>query len=178
MTLDTIIKTIDTLLPGNRFDNDMKTLWINEVEGKVFEELIYPTFRVISPGKLIFWRRNADGSWSGEMKFFAGIESGARNEAGSMYGPFHGEMDPLNMNAGRSGCCRKNPAGELKPYTYESDKETVLLVQDRFSDVYTHYVLAKMHAADGETEDYNNEVALWRAAYDDYAGWHLRNFAR
>lgn len=112
------------------------------------------------------------------MKFFAGIESGARNEAGSMYGPFHGEMDPLNMNAGRSGCCRKNPAGELKPYTYESDKETVLLVQDRFSDVYTHYVLAKMHAADGETEDYNNEVALWRAAYDDYAGWHLRNFAR
>ena len=37
MTLDKLIKTIDIYLPGNRFDNEMKIMLLNEIEVKVFD---------------------------------------------------------------------------------------------------------------------------------------------
>lgn len=181
MTLNEIIKHIDKMLPGNRFDNDDKTQWINEVEGKIFEELVYPAWHVAKPAELIIWKRDGEGTWMGKLKDGTTVTDIEIEPPSNRYGPFHGEMDPLNMghDSCGCGCCRPLvPVGELEPYVYEINRETDLLAPSRFADVYVHYVLAKIHAADGEIDDYNNEVMMWRAAYDDYAAWHIRNFPR
>lgn len=179
MTLNEIIKHIDKMLPGNRFDNDDKTQWINEVEGKIFEELIYPSWHVAKPADLIIWKRDGSGAWTGKRQDGSEVTEENQDQV-NQYGPFHGEMDPLNMGIGRCGCCCRPqvPVGELEPYVYETNRETELLAPSRFADIYVHYVLAKIHAADGEIDDYNNEVVMWRASYDDYAAWHIRNFPR
>lgn len=177
MTIDEAIKTIDIMLPGNRFDNDMKTAWINEIEGKIFEELHMgdrllretdTPIDSIKPGQIIFWWRKGNHQWTNEI-----LESQEPAEDEEDHG-YAVEINPLNM-------CPPPPKkviNELKPYRYESNKQTMLIAPDRFSDVYTHYVIAKMHAADSEIEEYNNEVILYTAAIQDFYGWYLRAYGQ
>ena len=173
MTLDEMIKHIDEMLPGNRFENETKTLWINEVEGKIFEKLFWPEWRIRRNLGVTTWKRDGSGAWIGRGR------NGNRIGLNDMKKLRRIDLeDPLELMDPCCCCCDDGPAGELEPYDYDQDQETKLLAQDRFSDVYTHYVLAKMHAADGEIDDYHNEAAMWRSAYEEYAGWHLRNFAR
>lgn len=206
MTLNELIKDIDMHLPGNRFDNDAKTMWINEVEGKIFEEIESHTLSK-SGSDISLARRNGFGEWVTRVKTInklhdstedagntadktgndtaaADTTSGSDTAAGSKavapernYGD---EMDPLNI---RSHCacfmdCASRIRYELIPYKYPQDKDEKLICPDRFADVYVHYVLAKMHAADSEINEYNNEVLLFDASYKDYAAWHIRNFRR
>ena len=64
---------------------------------------------------------------------------------------------------------------DFKGYLYELDSEKETKLPDRFTDIYIHYIKAKIEFYDGETEQYNNEVAAYQAAYDQYAAWHRRN---
>lgn len=155
MTLDQLIRDIDMHLPGNRFDNDVKTMWINEVEGKLYDELCKP----------------AISTQPENVEEITGSETAA---------DYVVQIDPLNQN---TCVCEDNVVPEsksleMKPYIYAEDSDAVLICPDRFCDVYVHYVLAKMHAADSEIDEYNNEVLLYDASYKDYAAWHIRNFRR
>lgn len=176
MTIDEAIKTIDIILPGNRFDNDIKTMWINEIEGKIFEELHMgdrllretdiPVDR-LKPGQIIFWWREGN-SWTNNL-----LKDQTDTDGDDDHG-YADQINPLDM-------CPPPPKkviNELKPYQYDSDKQTQLIAPDRFSDVYTHYVIAKMHAADSEIEEYNNEVILYTAAIQDFYGWYLRSYGQ
>lgn len=156
MTLEELIKIVDIHLPGNRFDNQMKTTWINEIEGKIYEEIISKTYLE-------------------QEKMTAKEDEDSAEEPQIDYAF---EIDPLNQRCCKCECKKKPKLLELKPYVYAADKERHLLVQDRFCDVYIHYVLAKMHQADSEIDNYNNEVLLFDASYKDYASWSLRNFKR
>jgi len=44
------------------------------------------------------------------------------------------------------------------------------------SDVYLHWLLAKIHQADGELELYQNRMASFNASYQNYVNWYIRNF--
>ena len=57
----------------------------------------------------------------------------------------------------------------------ESEAETELMIPDRFSDIYTNYLLAKIDFHDAETESYNNDVLMYQATYDQFAAWYRRN---
>lgn len=187
MTLDELIKMIDVHLPGNRFDNDMKTMWLNEIEGKVFDEIEKPTFKPFG-NELRLVKRNNKGEFEyvkqrvnelpkeyKEEDDSAGTEEDNDSSANDTH--YAREIDPLDLR--RTGCCnRQQPCYELAPYRYDLDKETRLIIPDRFQDVYVHYILAKMHQADSEIDNYNNEVLLFDASYKDYAAWHIRNFRR
>lgn len=198
MTLNELIKDIDMHLPGNRFDNDAKTMWINEVEGKIFEEIESRTLSK-QGSDINFARRNGAGEWVTDVKTINKLHdseedadndieadtnsntsaSDAESEAASD-NSYACEIDPLNL---MYRCCGFIDAAsqvryELIPYKYPQDKDIRLICPDRFADVYVHYVLAKMHAADSEINEYNNEVLLFDASYKDYAAWHIRNFRR
>ena len=198
MTLNELIKDIDMHLPGNRFDNDAKTMWINEVEGKIFEEIESRTLSK-QGSDINFARRNGAGEWVTDVKTINKLHdseedanndietdtnsntsaSDAESEAASD-NSYACEIDPLNLMC---HCCGFINAAsqvryELIPYKYPQDKDIRLICPDRFADVYVHYVLAKMHAADSEINEYNNEVLLFDASYKDYAAWHIRNFRR
>lgn len=197
MTLNELIKDIDMHLPGNRFDNNAKTMWINEVEGKIFEEIESRTLSK-QGSDINFARRNGAGEWVTDVKTInklhdseedadndteaetdsdtSALDTESKTVSDNSYAC---EMDPLNL----MGCCGCIDAAsqvryELIPYKYPQDKDIRLICPDRFADVYVHYVLAKMHAADSEINEYNNEVLLFDASYKDYAAWHIRNFRR
>ena len=53
---------------------------------------------------------------------------------------------------------------EFKPFTDE-DMERELTVPDRFQDVYINYLRAKVDIANQETERYNNDAAMFDAAW-------------
>ncbi len=57
---------------------------------------------------------------------------------------------------------------------YGMDPDRVMLVPDRFRDVYLCYVRAKIDFMNQETERYNNDVAMFDAAYQSYAAWFRR----
>ena len=239
MTLNELIKDINMHLPGNRFDDATVTMWINEIEGKIFEEIASRTLSK-QGNQVTFVRRDRNGEWltdvrtinklhdsakdadkggmpdgknpltaldadngslaasdslvngstppgdlangssSGATGSTAGSQAPANSPAAAPERNYRDEMDPLDL---RSHCecfmdCASQIRYELIPYSHPQDDNTQLICPDRFADVYVHYVLAKMHAADSEINEYNNEVLLFNASYEDYAAWHIRNFRR
>lgn len=175
MTLDELLKDIDMHLPGNRFDNEAKTMWINEIEGKIFDELEKKTLNGYSKD-IVFIKRGEKGWQQDDKK----EKDPVALETEDTTHDYVKEIDPLNLICRCNGFI--NAASqinyELIPYIYPQDANTKLICPDRFADVYVHYVLAKMHAADSEINEYNNEVLLYDASYNDYAAWHIRNFRR
>jgi hypothetical protein len=230
MTLNELIKDINMHLPGNRFDDETITMWINEIEGKIFEEIASRTLSK-QGNRVTFVRRDRNGEWltdvrtinklhdstkdadkdgvpdrespltaldadNGSLAAFGSLVNGstattsADNTAGSQAAAnspaaapernYREEIDPLDLSS-HCECfmdCASQVRYELIPYSHPQDDNTQLICPDRFADVYVHYVLAKMHAADSEINEYNNEVLLFNASYEDYAAWHIRNFRR
>ncbi len=64
---------------------------------------------------------------------------------------------------------------EFSGYRYETDQEKETLLPDRFTDIYLHYIRAKIEFYDEETANYNNTVAIYQASYAQYAAWYRRN---
>ena len=183
MTIDEAIKLIDTMLPGNRFDSTTKTIWLFEMDGKIFEELKignrllkempWSLKRVLNPPAIIFWWKQGD-RWTNQLLEEAKQPEDPNEDNESDDHNYARWINPLNMIPPRPQIIRN----ELKPYTYAGDSQRQLIAPDRFSDVYTHYVIAKMHAADSEIEEYNNEVLLYTAAIQDFYGWYLRSYGQ
>lgn len=44
------------------------------------------------------------------------------------------------------------------------------------SDVYLHWLLAKIHQADGELELYQNRMESFNTSYQNYANWYIRTY--
>ena len=51
-----------------------------------------------------------------------------------------------------------------------------LLVGWPHSDVYRHWLLAKLHQADGELELYQNRMESFNASYQNYVNWYIRTY--
>ena len=51
MTINEIISLADKYRPGNRYDNDLKTRWIYEIDSMVFDEYVLPKMK--QPGRKI-----------------------------------------------------------------------------------------------------------------------------
>ena len=51
-----------------------------------------------------------------------------------------------------------------------------LLVGWPHSDVYLHWLLAKLHQADGELELYQNRMESFNASYQNYVNWYIRTY--
>lgn len=63
---------------------------------------------------------------------------------------------------------------EFKPFDYKNDMDAVLVIPDRFEDVYLNYIYAKIDFNNQDTERYNNDVAMFNAAYEAYSAWFRR----
>ncbi len=63
---------------------------------------------------------------------------------------------------------------EFRDLDYGLDPDRELLIPDRFRDVYLYYARAKVDFLNQETERYNNDVAMFDAAYTGYAAWFRR----
>lgn len=63
---------------------------------------------------------------------------------------------------------------EFNGYTAD-DLETELKVPDTYADIYKYYVIAMMDANNQEAARYASSMALFNAAYKDFANYYNRN---
>lgn len=65
------------------------------------------------------------------------------------------------------------------PEQLEQVRETwpgALAVGWPHSDLYLHWLLAKLHQADGELELYQNRMESFNASYQNYVNWYIRTY--
>ena len=55
------------------------------------------------------------------------------------------------------------------PYK-DTDAHRQLLAPHPYDAMYLHYLQAQMHYHNGEFDRYNNAIAMFQAAFDDYSG--------
>lgn len=63
---------------------------------------------------------------------------------------------------------------DFNGYTMD-DLTTELLVPDTYADIYKYYVFAMMDANNQEAARYASSMALFNAAYKDFASFYNRN---
>ena len=51
-----------------------------------------------------------------------------------------------------------------------------LVVGWPYSDVYVHWLLAKLHQANGELELYQNRMESFNTSYQTYVNWYIRTY--
>lgn len=157
-TIAEICRRVEKLFPGTRFDTEEMTRWIYEVDTKALDQLIGS--RTGCPaGRMDFWY------WDGQ-EWKKGEGDPCQNEYITV-------DDPLNNGEKRYTVKKKLV---LRPYSYATDADKQVLIPYRFDDVYINYIGAKMAAADNEIAEYNNQVLLYQAAWEEYASWYIRNF--
>ncbi len=59
-------------------------------------------------------------------------------------------------------------------YDEDTPPCTVLIVPEPYSEIYPLYLAAKIDFMNAEFARYNNSVALFNAAYEDYAAYYKR----
>lgn len=67
------------------------------------------------------------------------------------------------------------PEFEYRPFEYDADYDAPLAVPDFYADLYRCYLMSKIDFSLGEIDRYNNDVAMFQAAWADYAAWYIRN---
>ena len=108
-TLKGVIDAVDKAKP-NGFDNDTKTRWLNEAEGKIQTEVF-----LLAPIDII-------------------------------------------------------------QYDYETDQNTLLLVDPPHDKLYYPYLAARIDFANGEYEKYQNSMQLFNDFYGEFVRWFARNY--
>ncbi len=63
---------------------------------------------------------------------------------------------------------------KFEAYDYSKDQETALLVPDRYTDIYVNYLSAKIDFNNMETEQYNNDVAMFESSLEQYKKFYIR----
>lgn len=63
---------------------------------------------------------------------------------------------------------------EFTPYTYDKDADQVLLIPDDHKGVYESYLFARIDYTNGEIDRYNNDAAMYEAAWHEYAAEYRR----
>ena len=109
MTLSDVISSVDEIKP-NAFSNEMKTKWINEVEGMVQTQVFL--------------------------------------------------MVPMG----------------LVQYTYDRDKDSILLVDPPHDKLYPAYLEAKIDYANGEYNKYQNTMQMFNSFFSEFMRWYADNW--
>lgn len=60
-------------------------------------------------------------------------------------------------------------------YVYSNDYDKELYAPERFSDVYEHYLRAKIEYSEDEIAQYNNAMMAFQSAFDYFAAYYRRN---
>lgn len=59
-------------------------------------------------------------------------------------------------------------------YDGQTDLHTTLLVPPPYDEIYVRWLEAQIHYYNGENERYNEAIAMYNNAFDDYADYYKR----
>lgn len=164
LTVSEILHEVDLMRP-NAVDTTLKLKFLNEIEAEVFDLFLEfePAEEVLKnnlEARKYFWEKRDAGNQDGKHTFTVSEAS----EGGTDIG------DPLNMGT-RKKELRK--VWKLAPYDV-MEGDAVMLLDDRFSGVYTSYVKAKIDYLEDETENYMNDAAMHNAEKNAWLSWMTR----
>ena len=64
----------------------------------------------------------------------------------------------------------------ITQYTYEEDKDTVLLVNPPHDKLYREYLTARIDYANGEYNKYQNTMQMFNEFWNEFVIWFARNY--
>jgi len=57
------------------------------------------------------------------------------------------------------------------------DADAVPLIDEVYGmDIYTYWLMAQMDKVNGETDRFNQDMAMFQASYDMYTGWYNKHY--
>ena len=164
LTVSEILHEVDLMRP-NAVDAALKLKFLNEIEAEIFDLFLEfePAEEALKnnlEARKYFWEKREAGAEEGTHTFMVSPEV----EGGTDIG------DPLNM-----GLIKKRLRKVWKFIPYDmAEGDAVMLLDDRFSGVYTSYVKAKIDYLEDETENYMNDAAMHNAEKNAWLSWMTR----
>ncbi len=164
LTVSEILHEVDLMRP-NAVDAALKLKFLNEIEAEVFDLFLEfePAEEVLKnnlEARKYFWEKRESAAEDGKHTFTVSPAA----EGGTDIG------DPLNMGTGMR---RLRKVWKFIPYDV-TEGDAVMLLDDRFSGVYTSYVKAKIDYLEDETENYMNDAAMHNAEKNAWLSWMTR----
>ena len=188
ITIKELITFVDNVKP-NVFTNEVKTEWINEVEGKIQTDVFLlniteikqyyytkklPLHGVTFGDNVMHFVRDADilpGAYLTVKGLLTATENNSdtprqviRVEGGDVYfedGTFTAEDTPETGNAD----------------AVADDSGTALLVDAPHDKLYRPYLMAQIDFANADYDKYTNDMALFNAYYGEFVRWFARTYA-
>lgn len=162
LKVNDILHEVDMMRP-NAVDAALKLKFLNEIEAEVFDLSLefMPAEEVLKnniESRAYFLGKapagNDENAGIGENETFNSTDIG----------------DPLNLGKKKQ---RIRKVWKFIPYGV-TDGNAVMLLDDRFSGVYTSYVKAKIDYLEDETENYVNDAGMHTAEKDAWLSWMTR----
>lgn len=168
ITVGEVLHIADIMRP-NAVEPEMKLRFLNEVEAEVFDVLSRYVPRAFKSFGNVGARKQLGLDWES-----GGIGGAPADDAGEVERDGQGALawdgNPLEMGEARR---KEKPLWKLKPYL-PTDHEAVLLLDSRFSGVYTAYIMAKIDFLEEESENYLNDSQMYAAEKDAFVSWLIR----
>ncbi|MFW5651963.1 MAG: hypothetical protein ACOCNC_11415 [Acetivibrio ethanolgignens] len=76
-----------------------------------------------------------------------------------------------NVISNKEDCILKGFEG----YKSGVDDEKILLIPSPFTEIYFHFVAAKIDFNNRETESYANNMIMYNELYNDFSSYYIRN---
>lgn len=164
LTVSEILHEVDLMRP-NAVDAALKLKFLNEIEAEIFDlflefEPAEEDLKNNLEARKYFWEKREAGAKEGTHTFMVSPEV----EGGTDIG------DPLNMGLRKK---RLRKVWKFIPYDV-TEGDAVMLLDDRFSGVYTSYVKAKIDYLEDETENYMNDATMHNAEKNAWLSWMTR----
>ena len=164
LTVSEILHEVDLMRP-NAVDAALKLKFLNEIEAEIFDLFLEfePAEEALKnnlEARKYFWDKREADAEEGTHTFMVSPAV----EGGTDIG------DPLNMGLRKK---RLRKVWKFIPYDV-TESDAVMLLDDRFSGVYTSYVKAKIDYLEDETENYMNDAAMHNAEKNAWLSWMTR----
>ncbi len=178
ITVSDVLHEADLMRP-NAVDKALKMKFLNQIEAEIFDYYMefYPAaeeFVDNVTAREEFWREK-DGS-GGESTLPERSEGKVTVSVPVAGGTDLGNPLNLAMNPPEFITVRK-----FRPYE-DTEDDAVMLLDSRFSEVYTSYIKAKLDYLEDETTNYVNDVQMHNAEKDAWISWmqntHMRRELR
>lgn len=164
LTVSEILHEVDLMRP-NAVDAALKLKFLNEIEAEIFDLFLEfePAEEALKnnlEARKYFWEKREAGAEEGTHTFMVSPAVDGGTDIG----------DPLNMDLRKK---RLRKVWKFIPYDV-TEGDAVMLLDDRFSGVYTSYVKAKIDYLEDETENYMNDAAMHNAEKNAWLSWMTR----
>lgn len=167
ITVSDVLHEADLMRP-NAVDKALKMKFLNQIEAEIFDyyEEFYPAaeeFVNNVEARETFWREKEKSEDESALpeRSEGKITVSVPQEGGVSVG------DPLNMGAESSGLITVR---KFRPYE-DTEDDAVMLLDSRFSEVYTSYIKAKLDYLEDETTNYVNDVQMHNAEKEAWLSW-------